>query len=106
MTAPTATRRYPRVKSPKGLIVRWQTTAQRAASFIETLGMGGLFVCTKEPPAAGTMVECVIDIPGNPVRARAVVRNVKPGEGMGLGIVSMTPEDRARLSNYLKQLPS
>ena len=35
---------------------------------------------------------------------RAVVRNVKPGEGMGVSIVSMEQEDRGRLDQWLRQL--
>jgi hypothetical protein len=38
------------------------------------------------------------------VRVRAVVRNVIPGEGMGVAIVSMEQEDRGRVDQWLKQL--
>jgi len=38
------------------------------------------------------------------VRGRAIVRSVKAGEGMGVAIVSMNPEDRARLNRFLGQL--
>lgn len=106
MTAPNATRRYPRVKSPKGLHVGWQSSTQKFVSSVETLGLGGMFIRTKEPPPAGTTLQLLIDIAGGGVRARAVVKNIKPGEGMGVDIVSMNPEDRARLSNFVRQLPS
>jgi hypothetical protein len=106
MTASTGTRRYPRMKSPKGLCVAWQTAGQRSVSHVETLGLGGLFIRTKKPLAAGTIIQLLIDIPGGGVRGRAIVRDIKAGEGMGVGIVSMSQEDRARLSSYLSQLPS
>jgi hypothetical protein len=106
MTASTGTRRYPRTKSPKGLSVAWQTASQRSVSHVGTLGLGGLFIRTKEPSAAGTIIQLLIDIPGGGVRARAIVRDIKPGEGIGVGIVSMGQEDRARLSSYLSQLAS
>jgi len=68
------------------------------------MGMGGLFIRTKEPVAVGTMIQLLIDLPSGEVRGRAIVRGVKAGEGMGVGIVSMNPEDRARLNRFLGQL--
>ncbi len=52
------------------------------------------------------MNQFLIDIPGGGVRARAIVRDIKPGEGMGVGIVAMSPEDRARYFTFLNKLPS
>jgi hypothetical protein len=51
-------------------------------------------------------IQFLIDIPGNGVRARAIVRDVTPGEGMGVGIVAMTQEDRARYFTFLNNLQS
>jgi hypothetical protein len=67
---------------------------------VGTLGLGGLFICTPEPPAVGTIIQLLIDMPGGEVRARAIVRNVEP-EGMGVEIMSMRQEDRARLGRFL-----
>ena len=106
MITSTGTRRYPRMKSPEGLGVAWQTTTQRLVSRVEALGLGGLFIRTQEPPVTGTIVRLLIDIPGGGVRARAIVRDIRPGEGMGVGIVYMGREDRARFSSFLSQLPS
>jgi hypothetical protein len=52
------------------------------------------------------MIQLLIDIPGNGVRARANVRDIKPGEGMGVGIVAMSQEDRARYFTFLNKLQS
>lgn len=84
----------------------WQTASRRSASYVQTMGMGGLFIRTKEPVAVGTMIRLLIDLRGGEVRGRAVVRSVKAGEGMGVAIVSMDPEDRARLNRFLGQLPA
>lgn len=102
----TGIRRYPRMKSPEDLSVAWQTAAQKLVSRVETLGLGGLFIRTQEPPATGTIIRMVIDIPGGGVRARTIVRDIKPGEGMGVQIVNMGRGDRARFSSFLSQLPS
>ena len=97
-------RRYPRVKSPKELRVAWQAGAKKAVSSLETLALGGLFIRTPEPPTVGTSVQLLIDMPEGEVRARAVVRSVESGRGMGVEIVSMRQEDRARLDKFLKPL--
>jgi hypothetical protein len=52
------------------------------------------------------MIQFLIDIPGSGVRGRAIVRDIKPGEGMGVGIVSMSPEYRARYFTFLNKLQS
>jgi len=106
MSESSVSRRYPRMKSPKGLSVAWQDANGRRASYVDELGLGGLFIRTKEPPAVGTFIQLLIGIPGGEVRARAIVRNTTPDDGMGVGIVSMSQEDRRRLSNFLSQLPS
>ena len=106
MAESTGSRRYPRMKAPKGLCVAWQNATRRSVSNMDGLGLGGLFIRTKEPPAVGTMIQLLIDIPGGAVRARAVVRDIKLDEGMGVGIVLMGQEDRQRLRSFLSQLPS
>jgi hypothetical protein len=100
------TRRDPRMKSPEGLDVAWQTTTQRLVSRVETLGLGGLLIRTHDPPAIGTIIRLLIAIPGGEVRARTIVRDSKPSEGMGVEIFNMRREDRARFSRFLSQLPS
>jgi hypothetical protein len=68
------------------------------------LGLGGLFIRTKDPLATGTIIKLLIDIPGGGVRGRAIVRNIKAGQGMGVVIVSMGPEDRMRFNGFLNHL--
>jgi hypothetical protein len=100
------TRRHPRVKSPKGLFVAWETGSRRAVSRLETLSLGGVFIHTPEPPSVGSTINILLDMQNGDVRARAVVRRVAPSKGMGIEFISMTPEDRARLSHQLQQLLS
>jgi len=69
------------------------------------LDWGGLLK-TPKPLTAGSAVELVIQVspgtPGTDVRARAVVYNVKPGEGMGVKFVQMRGDDRLRLNQFLQ----
>ena len=63
-------RRYPRVGLPKGMLVAWQSTGERSVSRVATVGLGGLFISTPEPPPAGETVKLFFEVPGGEVRAR------------------------------------
>lgn len=104
MGATKKTRRYPRVGLPKGILVAWQSGAERIVSRVDTLGLGGLFISTPEPPAVGEIVKLFFEVPGGEVRARAVVRDAQPGKGMGVEFTAMGMEARGRLQRLLKQL--
>jgi hypothetical protein len=104
MTENVNKRKYPRMKLPKGALVAWKVGSQKAVSPVEDLALGGLFVRSKNPPTIGTMLQLVFNTPLGEVRVRAIVKMVKPGEGMGVAIVSMEQEDRGRLDRWLRQL--
>ena len=98
------TRRYQRVALPKGMLVAWQCGDGRGVARVTTLGLGGLFMTTPDPPPVGTLVKILFDVPGGEVRARATVKNIKPGEGMAVAFVDMESPDRARLHQLVKRL--
>jgi PilZ domain len=104
MNGSSGTRRYPRMKAPRSAVVAWKTSDQREVSRVTTIALGGLFIRTKNPPKAGSTVQLLIVTPKGYLRVRANVRSVITGEGMGVAIVSMEPEDRAKLDRWLKQL--
>jgi hypothetical protein len=47
---------YPRFAAPKGTIVAWHRFNKRAVSVVDNLGLGGLFICTPDPPPVGTFI--------------------------------------------------
>ena len=97
-------RRFARVALPKGMLVAWQHSGGRAVSRVATLGLGGLFILMPDPPPTGTVMKIVFDVPGGEVRARAIVKNVKAGQGMAVAFIEMGYADRARLDQLLKKL--
>jgi putative N-acetylmannosamine-6-phosphate epimerase len=97
-------RRYPRVKPPKEVVVAWQSGTHRGVSFVESLGIGGLFVRTRETVPIRGLVQILLDLPVGQVRCKAVVRRVRENHGMAVQIVAMDPSDRARLSQQMKSL--
>ena len=100
----TAKRRFPRVTLPNGMLVAWQHSGGRFVSRVATLGLGGLFIATSDPAAVGTVVKIVFDVPSGEVRARAIVKHVKAGQGMAVAFIDMDYPDRARLDQLLKKL--
>ena len=86
------------------MLVAWRSGGQRGVSRVRNLSLGGLFMSTANPLPAGSVINLLFDVPGGEVRARAVVRNVQPGEGMGAEFVSMGYDHRARLNRLMKRL--
>lgn len=99
-------RRYARVALAKGMLVAWQCADGRGVARAATLGLGGLFMSTPDPPPAGTLVKLLFEVPGGEVRARAIVKNIEPGAGMAVAFIDMDHSDRARLSQLLQRLIS
>jgi curved DNA-binding protein CbpA len=85
------------------LAVAWQGADKRIVSRVGTLGLGGLFVYAPDPPPVGTIINLFFDLHPGEVRARAVVRSSKPGDGMGIEFIQMRAEDRGRLNQFLNQ---
>ena len=104
MVTATRNRRYPRVGLPKGMRIAWQSGGERIVSRVATLGLGGLFILTPDPPPVGEIVKLFFEVPGGEVRARAVVRDSQQGKGMGVEFTAMGHEARARLHHLLKRL--
>jgi len=75
-------------------------------SAVDNLGLGGLYIRTPDPPATGTLIQLLLDVPTGEVRARAAVQRSSAKQGMGVKFVAMEQEDRARFPGWLKTLSS
>lgn len=100
------TRRYPRISLPLGMNVSWHGAdgGLQLFSRVQTLGMGGLFISTPNPPPVGTKLRLVFEVPGGSVRADAIVRNIVPGDGIGVEFKRMNLGDKLLLQKLLKRL--
>jgi hypothetical protein len=97
-------RRYPRIGLPRGMFIAWQGPGARLVSRVATLGLGGLYINTPNPPPPGDVVQVFFEVPGGEVRARAVVRISEPGKGMGVEFTAMSTEARGRIHQLLRRL--
>ena len=101
---PPETRRHQRISLPKGMSVTWYGGGQQQVSRVKTLSMGGLFLCGSITQRVGTDLTLVFEVPGGVILAEAVVRNIVPGEGMGVEFTKMNPQSQALLEELLKRL--
>ena len=69
-----------------------------------TMGMRGLFVATPNPAPVGTKLLLTFQVPGGNVQPEAIVRNVAPGEGMGVEFTRMEYKERLLLENLMNRL--
>ncbi len=97
-------RRYPRIPTPKGVWVSWQIDGKQNVSRVRDLNIGGLFIDTTTPPPVGSSVTLLFSVPEGEIRSSAIVKNITPGEGMGVQFVAMTQEHAVRLQTLFSRL--
>ncbi len=97
-------RKYPRISLPKGMRVAWHRGDLQLFSRVRTLSMGGLSISVPDPPPVGTKLRLSFEVPGGNVQAEAIVRNIVPGEGMGVEFTRLRLKDRILLESLLKRL--
>ena len=102
--APCKPRRYERITLPKGMTVAWYGGGDSQVSRVKTLGSGGLYLSADHVRPVGTKVTLLFEVPGGFVQAEAIVRNVFPGQGMGLEFINVGPQARVLLDDLLKRL--
>ena len=94
-------RRHPRIVLQKGMFVAWHGGDLQLFSRVKTLGTEGLFISVPNPPPVDTKLRLAFDVPGGNVHAQAIVRNIVPGEGMGVEFTRMDLKDRVLLEHLL-----
>lgn len=82
----------------------WYGGELQLFSPVKTLGMGGLFISAPNPPPVGTKLRLTFEVPGGCVWAEAVVRDIIPGEGLGVEFTRMDLGDKLLLQKLLSRL--
>lgn len=104
---PSYSRRHTsRVESPDGVWVCWRCENKDDVSRVGDLSAGGLFIATASPRPVGTKARLNFLVQEGQIRAEAVVRHIKPGNGMGLKFTAVTEQDSPRLAALLTRLRS
>ena len=99
-------RRYPRVQASPGVWVYWNYKGHEDTSRVRNLSTGGLFVETEEARDVHATIRLDFLVQEGRIAAKAVVRHVKPGSGLGLKFTALTEEDGPRLTALMTRLRS
>ena len=84
--------------------VSWYGGDLQLFSRVKTLGMGGLFISSADPPPVGTKIRLAFEVPGGMVRADAVIRDVIPGQGLGVEFTRMDLAAKLLLQKLMNRL--
>lgn len=68
------------------------------------MSMGGLFLETLLPKAEGVLTRLHFLVQEGQIRADAIVRHSKSGDGLGLKFVALNEQDRPNLAALLTRL--
>jgi hypothetical protein len=87
-----------------GVWVYWQCDGGHDTSRVRNLGVGGLFIETREPTVVGTKARLEFLVQEGQIRADAVVRHVQAGHGLGLKFTALSNGERPRLAALINRL--
>lgn len=73
-------------------------------SRVRTLGMGGLFISATDPPPVGTKIRLAFEVPGGRVQADGIIRDIIPGEGLGVEFTRMDLGAKVLLQKLMNRL--
>jgi hypothetical protein len=95
-----------RVESSNSVWVYWECNGDRDLSRVKDLSVGGLFIETPRMKQLGATTSLHFLVQEGHIRADAVVRHVKPGDGLGLKLQAVSEKDRPNLAALMKRLRS
>ena len=93
-----------RVPAPEDVWVIWQCHGREDVSRVRDMSMGGLFIETAMAKPQGVLARLDFLVLEGQIRADAVVRHAKSGDGLGLKFVALSEQDRPKLTALLNRL--
>lgn len=97
----------PRIEAVQGVYVYWSCNGRDDLSRVLDLSISGLFLESPKARASiGSSTKLHFLVSEGSIRADAVVRYVLPGQGLGLKLIALPEEDRARFTSLIKRLRS
>ena len=102
-TAAPSRRFHRRIETPSTVWVVWSCGGRDKTSRVADLSLGGLFIVTDCPAAIGAEAHLEFLVPDAQVRAKAVVRHLEPGRGLGLQFTAISERECSRLIGLLNR---
>ena len=93
-----------RVNSAGDVWVCWRCQGREDVSAVRNVSQGGLFIETEETRAVGALARLDFLVREGEIRANAVVRHIKAGEGLGVKFTALHEKDWPALGALLTRL--
>jgi hypothetical protein len=93
----------PRVEADDSVYVSWYNDGEEELSRVRNLNLGGIFIETSARKDVGAQLELNFFVREGQIRAKAVVRHVKPSHGLGLKFTALDDQDRLRFGALMKR---
>lgn len=93
----------PRVEADDGVYVYWYSDGEEELSHVRNLNLGGIFIETSARKDLGAHLELNFLVSEGQIRAKAVVRHVKHGHGLGLKFTALNDQDRLHFGALMKR---
>jgi hypothetical protein len=97
-------RLHSRVETSENVWVYWDCEGRSDVSPVRDMSMGGLFIKTSTVKPVGAVVNLHFLVQEGQIRADAIVRHVKSGNGMGMKFAAVSQGDRQRLAAMMTRL--
>lgn len=99
-------RATPRADAHDGVYVLWYCNDRGEVSRVHNLNLGGIFIETPRQRDLGASIELDFLVREGPIHARAKVRHVEPGHGLGLKLTAMNDQHCLHFGALMKRLYS
>ncbi len=97
-------RHHKRVDDPHGVWIYWRSGRSEDTSRVRDISVGGVFIETKKILPIDAAVELNFLVEEGGVLAKAAVRYVLPGVGVGLQFKNVRTEDQEHFAAMMKRL--
>lgn len=99
-------RATPRADAHDGVYVFWYCNDRGDVSRVHNLNVGGIFIETPLHSDLGASIELDFLVSEGPIHARAKVRHVEPGHGLGLKLTAINDQHCLHFGALMKRLYS
>jgi hypothetical protein len=97
-------RQHKRVDNPQGVWVFWRCGRSEDTSRVRDMSVGGVFIETRKLLPVDAIVELHFLVEDGGIVAKAAVRYVLPGVGVGLQFKNVRAEDQPHFTAMMKRI--
>ena len=97
-------RHHKRVDSPPGVSIYWRCGRSEDTSRVRDISVGGVFIETKKTLPIDATVELNFLVEDGGIVAKATVRYVLPGVGVGLQFKNVRTEDQDHFAAMMRRV--